>query len=407
MGSVNAEEIYQRLVTEAPNIPGIDNQPCKSGQIKWLNRELVKEGQDFIQRNIFAVSLAHIGALLYGFSFKTLTSVLLRTGGFGLGDATQSMIRHVETEIHIIKWYESDFLSPTSEAFKDIQVVRKLHDKALQKIQQAPVTLLEDIPGKAEKLQIMEAIKKDLDACCDTSDAPIELLTYNPNQSFSQFDMAMTQFGFFSVIFLFPDSLGIRDTRGMEGFVHLWAVIGRMLGIQDQFNLALYPNRDLYLKIFFRLGIASLKDMDLTILHLQQTYVDALSKMLPFVSLKSTLYFGFKNMKKGVPNFKGDNLYALLTWRDKMYFGFTSTIIFFVYRVDMFRKCLNYVVPLVTKKNQKRVLAMKQKKSNPTPNLAVRSTCRRIWRQVLIPAGMSCVVICLLSFLYKYENKTM
>jgi hypothetical protein len=95
--SFNPEEIYQRIINEAPYVPGDDGQTCESSQIEWLDPELIKEGQDFIKRNFFAIALAHIGALLYGFSFKCLSSVLLRTGGFGLGDSTKSMLRHVET----------------------------------------------------------------------------------------------------------------------------------------------------------------------------------------------------------------------------------------------------------------------------------------------------------------------
>jgi hypothetical protein len=77
--------------------------------------------------------------------------------------------------------------------------------------------LSEIFSDKDDKLAILEAIKR----------------TYNPHPHhhhlFSQFDMVMIQLGFLSIAFLFPTTLDIRDTRGVEG-VHLWAVIGRMLG---------------------------------------------------------------------------------------------------------------------------------------------------------------------------------
>jgi len=277
--TVSPEEFYECLIHEAPYIPGDDGQPCDASQIEWLNPTLVREGQDFFQRNWFSLFLAANGALIYGFSFKTLTSVLLRTGGFGLGDSFKSMVRHIETGLHISKWYETDILDTSSAGFKDIQLVRRMHTRALACCQTTPLNLITDAPNKPEKLALMEAIRKDLDLCTDMTTAPKHVLTYHPDLYFSQFDMAMTQFGFFSVALLFPESLGL-DKKGLEGFIHLWAVFGRKLGIEDRFNIALYSNQDLNLKILFNLGLPSLRDMDLTIMHLQQTYIDGMSSLM-------------------------------------------------------------------------------------------------------------------------------
>src|SRR5688572_7839108 len=74
------EEIYQSLLNEAPYIPGDCEPPVAAQQISWYNQRLVHKGQQFVKRNFFSIILAHVGALLYGFAFKRLSSVLLRTG---------------------------------------------------------------------------------------------------------------------------------------------------------------------------------------------------------------------------------------------------------------------------------------------------------------------------------------
>lgn len=55
--------------------------------------------------------------------------------------------------------------------------------------------------------------------------------------------MAMTAFGFMGYALVKPHLLGIQhdNVEDREAFVHLWAVIGYMLGIKDEFNMCLHP----------------------------------------------------------------------------------------------------------------------------------------------------------------------
>lgn len=59
----------------------------------------------------------------------------------------------------------------------------------------------------------------------------------------SQTAMAMTKFGFMGYALVRPHLLGIKhdNDEDREAFVHLWAVIGYMLGIKDEFNMCLHP----------------------------------------------------------------------------------------------------------------------------------------------------------------------
>jgi len=352
----SVDELFRRIVYEAPLIPGDVDTPCEYGDIPWADENLMREGQQFVRDNRFAVSLAHIAALLYGFSFKPLTSVLLRTGGFGLGDQTKSMLRHVETGLHVNKWYSADPV----EMYKDVQIVRKLHLRALRTSQKTPVPLWNEVPNMDEKLKIMEALEKDLDDCVPTGEAPQERFNYEPPIFFSQYDMLMTQFGFIFMMILFPKTIGVRHTQGIGGFLHMWAVLGKLLGIQDQYNLALNPNRDLCLKLFYQLGMASLKDMDYTILHLQQTYIDAITPVFKFMTLKSAFYAGLI-AKEALPNFKTDHFYKILSWKDWIYAKMAQIFNFLIYHSDLARNIANLGYQFVADRNDKKVIEAKKK----------------------------------------------
>lgn len=50
-----------------------------------------------------------------------------------------------------------------------------------------------------------------------------------------QRDMALTQFGFMGYVLINPQLLGLRNNAEEDrAFVHLWRVIGHMIGIPDR-----------------------------------------------------------------------------------------------------------------------------------------------------------------------------
>ena len=135
-----------------------------------------------------------------------------------------------------------------------------------------------------------------------------------------------------SLVFLFPDALGVRGRDSpstvvggglgggdLDGFFHLWALYGRMLGIMDEFNIALYPDRELYRKIFFNIGIRSLKETDLAVMTLQKTFIDGLVSYTFFGSIRSYLYHGLCSAE-ALPEFEGRCIYGLMNWWDKFFY---------------------------------------------------------------------------------------
>lgn len=56
------------------------------------------------------------------------------------------------------------------------------------------------------------------------------------SQSILQRDMGLTQFGFMGFVLVRSELIGIHNAsqKELEGFVHLWRVIGYILGIDDR-----------------------------------------------------------------------------------------------------------------------------------------------------------------------------
>jgi len=61
-------------------------------------------------------------------------------------------------------------------------------------------------------------------------------VSYDPPILINQFDMAITQLGFLIAVIAQSEAFGICDIQGIEGFGHLWALLGRLSGIQDRFK---------------------------------------------------------------------------------------------------------------------------------------------------------------------------
>lgn len=56
------------------------------------------------------------------------------------------------------------------------------------------------------------------------------------NYKINQRDMALTQFGFMGFALVRSTKVGIHDATEdeLKGFIHLWRVVGYVLGIEDK-----------------------------------------------------------------------------------------------------------------------------------------------------------------------------
>ncbi|CAH1957858.1 unnamed protein product [Acanthoscelides obtectus] len=55
----------------------------------------------------------------------------------------------------------------------------------------------------------------------------------------NQMDMALTQFGFMGISLVRSEMMGVHNVSDLEwkGFIHLWRVVGYVLGIDERFNI--------------------------------------------------------------------------------------------------------------------------------------------------------------------------
>uniref|UniRef100_A0A182JV93 ER-bound oxygenase mpaB/mpaB'/Rubber oxygenase catalytic domain-containing protein n=1 Tax=Anopheles christyi TaxID=43041 RepID=A0A182JV93_9DIPT len=153
----------------------------------------IHRAQEYFKRNFYAMFVGKLCGLLAIITIPSILRVLVHTNQSS--EPRTAFRRYVSTIMHTLEWYYEDFI-PTSRAWKSITFVRKTHA---------------GVSRQASSVQ--------------------------PGMIISQRDMAITQFGFVGYIIISHRKLGVQyDPADMEAFVHLWRVIGHMMGIEDRFN---------------------------------------------------------------------------------------------------------------------------------------------------------------------------
>src|SRR5437870_5629254 len=104
---------------------------------------------------------------------------------------------------------------------------------------------------------------------------------------------------------MYPAEDGIvEDKAGLEGFVHHWAVVGRLLGIEDRFNLALHPSRSLYMRIQRNL-FACFLTMDLPLSCILESHLLGIAAYFHGPPSPAAILYIMAS-HAGLPNFKGN-----------------------------------------------------------------------------------------------------
>lgn len=310
ISSDTSNDMYTALIKEAPYISGDGCTLIPTEEIAWIDKSLIEHSLNFYKRNFTLAIVANTFSLMFGFCVKPNSAVLLRTGK--LHDPELSFHRYLSTIQRIGKFFMLPF--DQAKAYRAFDCVRKMHLLASQK-------RFEDQPSAEElkldepwKTELARAVRNDLQHI-ETEDAPTHLLTWDPPVPVSQFDMALTQFGFIGTMWLFPRVFGIKDRdEEMKGAIHVWAIFGKLLGIKDEFNVCLKPDPELYDKLFRNIIVESLKTMDETVVTIQSNFVHAFSRRLPFLTYKAMLFYGLMD----VEGYKGDNLWKLMSFSDKL-----------------------------------------------------------------------------------------
>lgn len=110
----------------------------------------------------------------------------------------------------------------------------------------------------------------------------------------SQYDMALTQWAFVGPVIQFPEAYGIGNATDAEldGFVHLWEVIGYSLGIEDKFNFCqggLAPTLRRSREALAGIVLPSLREARPPWEYMSRCMADGLGYVLPGVNFKVQL----------------------------------------------------------------------------------------------------------------------
>ncbi|GJQ76178.1 hypothetical protein Trydic_g1921 [Trypoxylus dichotomus] len=160
----------------------------------FYNEDKFKRGQKFFHDHIFAMFYAKLLGLISDLAFPDGQAILRFTKQSS--EPETAFRRYVSTIFHMCTWYNSD-LKPGSKLWESLVKVRNYHN----------------IASKTCKSKGVGQI--------------------------TQYQMILAQFGFMGYALSRPKVIGLHKIvdQDLEGFVHLWRVIGHLLGIEERFNI--------------------------------------------------------------------------------------------------------------------------------------------------------------------------
>uniref|UniRef100_A0A182MVA1 ER-bound oxygenase mpaB/mpaB'/Rubber oxygenase catalytic domain-containing protein n=1 Tax=Anopheles culicifacies TaxID=139723 RepID=A0A182MVA1_9DIPT len=246
------------------------NKPCDAGTAAeletclptWFDEAKFKRGQKFYSDNRFGILQGNFCGLAVLLSDQKGLRILEHTKKSSTTETARK--RYISTFMHMNDWYECE-LAPGSKSWKSLSQVRRMHLSASNSAKKRSLGFI--------------------------------------NQS----EMALTTFGFMGFPVLRPHLLGIRhDNReDREAFVHFWAVIGFMLGVQDEFNMCLFPLEVVEMichTVIRYVFVPSLQLESPLLRHMLGAVVDAFTSYVPLVSYESVLFMTRRLI--GIPGYQ-------------------------------------------------------------------------------------------------------
>jgi hypothetical protein len=296
-----------------------------------LDPKLITIGQTFIRHHFFSVFFAHFISLIFLLCYLPVRLTLLRTGRSST--KLRATRRYLTTLLHIKSWYESDLLttititSPSSSSsgsgspfphggVEDIRRIRTLHYRLARslnsKLNSSDTTgttttaTLKNVKGEEDvdvedednnnNMLLVKGLREDLNP--KNGEFPTTFPGHQPSAEtlpvISQLDMAVTQFCFMGFISLYPTVFGIAGNgseEGLKGFVHVWALIGYHLGIEDEFNLCLESNIPTRHQILPQILLPNFREVSLDTVQLWSALAGGIASIVPCISLPAILLY--------------------------------------------------------------------------------------------------------------------
>ncbi|XP_025269874.1 uncharacterized protein LOC105252460 [Camponotus floridanus] len=203
----------------------------------WLDMSKFYRGQQFALRYFCTLSISNLMSLLMIFSFADGLKPLILSQKSNT--PYRAFKRYLSTIRRFRNWYTSDPWCEGTQAYRDIQIVRKLHRAMRQKLCSMSDNEI-DLAAKVSytKCPMFQTIAKDFADTCPLAKSRQCPYTMSKMKGLNQGDMSGTQFACMGLIVLYPEQFGIYNVsdEDLEAFCHLWRGLGYLLGIQDQYN---------------------------------------------------------------------------------------------------------------------------------------------------------------------------
>ncbi|CAH0550651.1 unnamed protein product [Brassicogethes aeneus] len=254
----------------------------------YYNEELYKRGQQFYHKHYFAMFISKLFGLIAVLAIPTINSILRFTK-----QSSSNMTayrRYMETIFHMCIWYEDEF-KPGTKMWDSINEVRSKHSSASKR-------------------------------ACTVGLGNI-----------TQKDMALTQFGFIGMALTQKEKIGIFHTKPeeWEALIHVWRVIGYLMGIEDRFNIcreSVEETTEICNLLIEKVFLPEIEKRDPNFIEMSMYILEGLWCFNPFISAKVFFdIFYITLFNNNVAEMDTKKEYLKLTPGQKRYMNFVLYVI--------------------------------------------------------------------------------
>lgn len=235
-------------------LPGLHEKLPDSDEIPplphWVNIEKVKKGQQFGLKYLYGLNYSQTLSLLYLFAAPEGLKPLIFTEKSHTPCLAHK--RYLSTALRVKSWYETEFWKSSTTGYKNLKAVKSLHLNVSKRLSQLSVDEIERKCNLEEKLRDSgvgmlvdfqtKCVNVSPDVNLDDVNTTMKSTECKPQHLYlNQMEMSMTQFGFFGLMLIYPEKFAARNATEdeLECFVHMWRLLGYLLGIKDEYNFCM------------------------------------------------------------------------------------------------------------------------------------------------------------------------
>ncbi|XP_039289227.1 uncharacterized protein LOC111064063 isoform X2 [Nilaparvata lugens] len=347
------EEGLQCPMSPAP--PGDTRPP-------WFDAAKYRLGQQFASRYYACVSFAETCSLLALFLFDDGLKPLVWTGASGT--PYTAFRRYLSTAVKVKSWFETDLFTEGTVGHQSIRTVNAMHAQVSRALNDAISCFPPPPTSPAQSCCAVAPIMRSAAHLAQASSVrrrqPVRPVVY-----LSQCSLSVTQWGFVGLVVTYPDQFGAGNAseEELEGFLHLWRVIGYLLGIEDRFNFCdgtLEEVRDRSRSLTTHWVIPELGRVSDEWEHYCRCMCRGVSFYVRDVSFEVVLAYLCWTLNVNLPQ-----LQATLTWVQYFRLQFFKLFLCFMLRIPIllvwFNKAVKYSVMKATQFSEEKLVQLRSK----------------------------------------------